>query len=295
MPALVCMLMMSLGLGGAPFRRGDVNADGRVDIADVIEGLMWLFDGGAEPPCRDALDANDDGLLNVADPIGIAHFLFASSPMAPPVDACGSDPTGDRLSCRNFPPCTCIDPVLTHDQVRQLIRGKVEELRCYPCPVGTIDIPLIGKLVVCPTGRACSNGKTGCDVEIRTLELDLDLAGGWARLRGEGEMLDVPVELHDLLGGVSHCVANAWFAADGVLSLGTEPIAECGYRKILRAGLYDIENIEFGVEFSGGAGCAVLNAVGDLFPSIFKKSLKGRAEVLIAGHTSAITGIFVRP
>ena len=45
-----------------PFIRGDVNNDGAVDIGDPIYLLNALFVVGSEPPqCNDAADVNDDG------------------------------------------------------------------------------------------------------------------------------------------------------------------------------------------------------------------------------------------
>ncbi len=53
------------------------------------------------PPCLDAADANDDGLLNLSDAIAILAYLFRQgvipppSPPGPP----GYDPTPDDLDC----------------------------------------------------------------------------------------------------------------------------------------------------------------------------------------------------
>ncbi|MGH9360890.1 MAG: FG-GAP repeat domain-containing protein, partial [Thermoanaerobaculia bacterium] len=44
-----------------PFRRGDVDGDGKVEINDPIVHLQELFLGGAPVACEDAADANDDG------------------------------------------------------------------------------------------------------------------------------------------------------------------------------------------------------------------------------------------
>jgi hypothetical protein len=58
-------------------RTGDVNADGKVDIADAIRLLGYLF-GHAEPPgCMKAADANDDDGVDIADAIAILSYLFA--------------------------------------------------------------------------------------------------------------------------------------------------------------------------------------------------------------------------
>ena len=94
------------------FRRGDANASGRVDIADAISLLSYLF-GPAEDPskakvaeCVDAADANDDGKTDIADAIKILGHLFASAgPLPAPFDDCGTDLTVDGLDCSSFAPC----------------------------------------------------------------------------------------------------------------------------------------------------------------------------------------------
>ena len=88
------------------FVRGNVNADGKIDIADAIFVLGYLFGGGNEPSCLDAADANDDGSVNVADAIAVLAYLFGGAgPLARPFGECGPDETEDELGCASFPPC----------------------------------------------------------------------------------------------------------------------------------------------------------------------------------------------
>ena len=90
----------------AEFIRGDSNDDGSVDLSDPVFLLNNLFLGGDDPPCPSAGDADDDGKLQINDAIYVLTFLFQSGP--PPVEphpAPGTDPTQD-LACRtpNLPP-----------------------------------------------------------------------------------------------------------------------------------------------------------------------------------------------
>jgi len=89
------------------FRRGDANTDGKLDIADAIKVLGYLFGGGTTTlDCQDAGDGNDDGKLDIADAIRILGHLFAQTgPLPDPFDACGVDPTDDTLGCEAFAPC----------------------------------------------------------------------------------------------------------------------------------------------------------------------------------------------
>jgi len=88
------------------FVRGNVNADGKIDIADAVFVLGYLFGGAGEPPCLDAADANDDGSVNVADAIAVLSHLFGGAgPLPGPFGECGPDVTEDELDCASFPPC----------------------------------------------------------------------------------------------------------------------------------------------------------------------------------------------
>ena len=69
------------------------------DISDAIAMLSYLFAGGSLT-CEDAGDANDDGGLNISDPIYLLGYLFGDGPVIPPpFPGPGDDPTGDPLGC----------------------------------------------------------------------------------------------------------------------------------------------------------------------------------------------------
>ncbi len=81
------------------FIRGDANDDGSIDIGDPIAILAALFQS-APNPCPDAQDTNDDGAGDISDPVFILGFLFAAGPAPPapfgaPPAGCGPDPTPD--------------------------------------------------------------------------------------------------------------------------------------------------------------------------------------------------------
>jgi hypothetical protein len=89
-----------------PVRRGDAQADGVVNLTDVVTVLDYLFRNGPSLPCSDAADANDDGAVDVSDAVALLFHLFASQgPLPPPSTSCGMDPTDDDLPCGTFPPC----------------------------------------------------------------------------------------------------------------------------------------------------------------------------------------------
>jgi hypothetical protein len=83
------------------FLRGDIDANGRVDLSDAIGILGYLFLGGTVPRCMDAVDVDDSGGVNLADAISLLSYLFlGGAPPTVPFPSLGLDPTDDQL-----PPC----------------------------------------------------------------------------------------------------------------------------------------------------------------------------------------------
>lgn len=81
------------------FLRGDVDGSQSREITDAIRLLSALFLDSNPPVCFDAADTNDDGHVDVSDPVAILEELFVGgSPL--PVE-CGRDATPDGL-----PPCS---------------------------------------------------------------------------------------------------------------------------------------------------------------------------------------------
>ncbi len=88
------------------FIRSDSNCDGRINIADAVFLLSYLFAEGASPSCFDAADANDDEALDLSDAVAVLSHLFAGTGDPPaPFPGCGADPGGEALGCDLFPPC----------------------------------------------------------------------------------------------------------------------------------------------------------------------------------------------
>jgi hypothetical protein len=93
------------------FRRGDANADGRVDAADG-ERILAFVQGeglGRRLPCADAADANDDGRVDAEDALLVLAYADGGDAMpAPPgPHACGPDATRDTLECASYAAALC--------------------------------------------------------------------------------------------------------------------------------------------------------------------------------------------
>jgi len=110
---LMGLYLTALGASSGPppelFRRGDVNVDGGVNIADAIRLLNALFvPGSPQPDCYDSADVNDDGGNNVADAVYLLNALFvpgSDNPPAPGALECGVDPTDDAFDCALYLAC----------------------------------------------------------------------------------------------------------------------------------------------------------------------------------------------
>jgi len=84
-----------------PFIRGDCNFNERVNIADAAAMVGTMFLGEFPAPCFDACDADDNGALNVSDPVYLLNYLFVFGEEPPaPFPTPGDDPTDDDpLDC----------------------------------------------------------------------------------------------------------------------------------------------------------------------------------------------------
>ncbi len=88
-----------------PFRRGDANDSGVLDIADASFIFIFLFLGGPGPGCREAANANADANLDLSDGIYNLTFLFLGGPPPPPPgQTCGAPPE-EGLGCDIFESC----------------------------------------------------------------------------------------------------------------------------------------------------------------------------------------------
>lgn len=89
-----------------PFRRGDANASGSVDLSDAVFILDVLFRGGKTFSCLDAADSNDDAKVDLSDAVFILGFLFQGGrPIPAPFPGCGADGTADALDCAGRTGC----------------------------------------------------------------------------------------------------------------------------------------------------------------------------------------------
>jgi hypothetical protein len=75
------------------FRRGDVDANGQIELTDPVNLLGYLFLGQAKPACLDAADTDDNGQAEITDAVvSLSYqFLGGQEPAAPGPLNCGPD------------------------------------------------------------------------------------------------------------------------------------------------------------------------------------------------------------
>ncbi|HEX9913178.1 MAG TPA: dockerin type I repeat-containing protein, partial [candidate division Zixibacteria bacterium] len=55
---------------------GDVNSDGKVDVADINYLINYLMKGGPPPNSFEACDVNCDGKVSLSDVVYLINYLF---------------------------------------------------------------------------------------------------------------------------------------------------------------------------------------------------------------------------
>ncbi len=105
--AAALMLLFTVtpnGLVRADFLRGDANQDGRVNIGDAVVQILHIFGSDVALECLDAADSNDDGQVDVSDPLRtLTALFFAATLPSPGMTSFGPDPSCDELTCAAAP------------------------------------------------------------------------------------------------------------------------------------------------------------------------------------------------
>ena len=95
-----------------PFRRGDTDDNGAVDLTDAVTILLALFAGTSPLGCNESGDADNDGRIDLTDAVILLEHLFRGGPPPTPPGPdipCGTDPDppgspGD-LGCSSYGSC----------------------------------------------------------------------------------------------------------------------------------------------------------------------------------------------
>lgn len=242
----------SRALVATDFLRGDANDDGLVTLADAHFVTLYLFLGKPPSPCLKAMDSNSDGRIGIADGIWTINQLLRNGPAFPaPYPTPGPEPeeVATTLPCASW--------------------GNSSQLSD---PTATLRVV-----------AATAAGGGDASVRIRlAVESAIDLAGYRARIRVPGGVIVyVDPDPADLSGTFDVGVESAHFEG-GAIDAGfltsivrpaplvaseEEEVLEIGacLAPGLAAGEYPLE-LEIGelVEFSSGRSISPALASGVL-------------------------------
>ena len=264
----------------SPFRRGDVNADGTLDLSDAIFTLGYLFLGSPSSlSCGAAADANDDRSLDTSDAIYILGFLFLGGPPpAEPYEACGVDVTDSWvLSCAESAACGGPVVVVEPDVVRVIpdwpvpidVRLELPTGESARLPAGALEIgiePDMGSVSLVE-GQKVAKVFAGGDLSAEGL---LSIRAGPVTRAARFRLIDVEdeVKIDALIENVEG--ANAQYAAvrqelaAAVDGLEREHSAVCvdppppGYSELV------IESHLYRISYAQIEGCLELGAAEEI-------------------------------
>lgn len=125
-----------------PFIRGDTDADGAIDIADIVACLAYQFADGPAPECRDAADIDDSGRIDIAD--CLAGLCAQFGDCDPPSLECVTDATADDpLDCASSPPCDGLAP--PRERAAALPAGRIVIGEPTEAGGDTLRVPLLAE------------------------------------------------------------------------------------------------------------------------------------------------------
>jgi hypothetical protein len=93
----------AIGPPAPTFRRGDADANSRLELTDPVRLLGYAFLGDPKPECLDAADVDDSGETDISDAIYSLSYQFLGGPppLPPGPFDCGPDPSPESpdLGC----------------------------------------------------------------------------------------------------------------------------------------------------------------------------------------------------
>jgi hypothetical protein len=143
---------------------GDANADGSVDIADVVRMISYIFSGGPAPEPLLAGDANCDGVDDISDAVYLIAYIFSGGP-APCAD-CPSKPVGTLLNmgdCKGSP--TALPKVSDIAELRRCVQWQYNG-------VGTLLLKHVNATFNCCPQIETHVTITGNTITIQEIEIE---------------------------------------------------------------------------------------------------------------------------
>jgi hypothetical protein len=286
----------------ASFRRGDANADGAFNIADILYIVNLIFLGAPSAGCDDAADVNDDGIINITDPIFAVGYLFlGESEPPPPFRECGRDPSPDAFTCAAFAPCPVASELCLDQELLDGLLGTAIGFG-FCLPAGVLEFPLDRITVaVCPESAAPPCGVAqapGCPVELTSVSGWVDVEGARVGLRFEGRVDDLPVQVSESLFNTSTTCLTDFHGAspsqpfrfDAVIPLIVEEVAP-GVFEVTGAGEGSLENVDMAMSVSGGLLCQLFQAAQGAFIPLLLEPLEALTRSAAENLGGSLVGL----
>ena len=104
------------------FIRGDFDGGGGLEITDAIKLFSYQFLGGEKPGCLEAADSNADGKIDLADGVFTLSFLFLEAPPPPrPFPSCGAALGHWRPACEDSGSCPGAGEMTPETPIQEVI------------------------------------------------------------------------------------------------------------------------------------------------------------------------------
>lgn len=267
--------------GGVPglFLRGDANADGAVNLTDVIRTVYAVFDAGPSLECPDAADANDDGVVNIEDPVMTLAYLFDPSvPTLPaPFGIPGVDPTADSLFCG----CVAEEDV---DALLGFVMGSFG----FCAPSFPLDLG-IATVEVCNQLEPECDPQLGCPVDVMIASVTYDGASTTITVSGSIGVDPITFDTGGILGTCSGDIAADF---DIVVLALTTPVGTDGVQFDDFVVTTTVSNLQ--VNLVNGTACFVISPAIALIQGLLIDQVTAAIDMAIEGLlTPNLVGLVV--
>lgn len=252
-------------IGTTPFRRGDVNGDLVRDISDPVFVIGYLLAGGAAPGCLDAADANDDGVVNLADAVHLLSFLFvpAITTLPAPFPGAGVDPNLDSMVCG------CV----TQAEIQALVQSVPPSMACVPSFSVNLGLAVAN---ICTGSPPICAGSTGCSANITLQTIGYNPSNQTLTATGTIHVPSVPVSAGFL--GSCNGTFNANFSV--LITTTSVPVMPMARRITSYDVMATVTNPTIG-------GCGLLGSALNLAAGLFADQLEQEIEDAIEPELNA--------
>lgn len=251
-----CLFAANQDVRAAEFIRADTNQDGKLDISDPVATLGVLFLGGVAPTCFDALDSNDDGATDLSDAVHTLSFLFSGGQAPPaPYPECGEDSTPDDLSCDGY--AACKPPVACFGQSDLDIALSIanETPGCFTELKQSLDFVTVTFCLEEEAAPCGPDGDLGCGIDYSDMIGTLDVAEREIVLEFRMDIDALPTRIEEFLFGMTYYCHTDFYISGELHIPFTTTVLENGSRAISEILQGDLQMADYAFIATGEAFC----------------------------------------